>query len=1624
MRKYIVLILFLLSLKLYSQIAIDVPQITRPSPSQNGIANFNEIQVNTFTGVPDISIPLMGLPTRAKEISVDLSLQYHPSGVSVYNGVSDVGMGWNLFGGGQITRKIIGKPDKYCSTGSQALCDNQGMFTDEYNYSFMGFGGRFKLVKNATTGVYEVQHMDLTPLKIEFEISSTDNTIASFTIYDTHGFQYLFGIKNRLQGSFNQGRNSISFEEYSDTYQITRVKDNNNNILLSFTYENFSFQGFSNSQYIDITYNKLKKIISPGFGSITFNLDFTTSYINGLNDPFQINGVILKDSNETVIKNMVLEYNIVNYIAARRMLNKVTYWDNNNTNSKVYRLNYNSMLKPSFFCDEDYGFDYDNFGYISLKQIAGFMNETAGITIPEVVKSGVLNSIQLPTGGSIEYDFESNSYPFEFYSSNESNSTELRRNPYNIDFNNYATYYYLSSGSTTRELTVTGTETKELFFQFWDNPYTTELTPEPGTFFHPTYRVVGNGVNYSFSQNNSAVSCLGSGLLLEPGTYTIQINALPGVIDGISGHIEIRERPLKPNLIVQQYGAGVRVKNIRYLDGNNGNATREQHYNYNRFDAPTLSSGEIFQGDWEDDFIGRKIGAQVGYTNVTISNGEANGYTRHTYMSKDEPVNLDLPTNNFRNILCYQAGLLKKVAVYDATNRLLSVAENDYIFEHIGESFWIPSSNSLTYNYSTKLSWPKLNTRVSKSYNYTGSTANEIELTEQFTYHSSNRQIDEHTISYGLGETKKTKYYYHSGNSVHSKNRISALEKVENYIGSTLLSTSRINYATTFTGNASHLPQTIEVAKGNNSFEPKVRYQAYDSYGHPTQVSTENGLTTSYVWGYNKSMPIAVIENATNASIATALGTSFDNINESHLTALTNLRTNTAFATARITTYTHKPLVGVLTVTDPRGDKINYDYDTFNRLKWVKDKNNQLLSETEYYYKQTTTEQNYVKTKNYKVPTTSSIATPSLTQALEGITYFDGLGRTIQQQAKGQSATGKDIITHFEYDALGRQSKQYLPFASGQTNMAYVFGETLKASIISQYQTLYGDSNPYSETRFETSPLSRVLEQAAPGNDWAMANAEKHTIRFDYQTNSDADQVKLFKATTNWDAGNELYTSTLVNSSGTVYHPAHTLHKSVVKNENWKPGDGLANTTEEFKDKEGRVLLKRTYSISMVENVETAVWHETYNVYDEYGNLTYVIPPLADGAITDDVLNGLCYQYRYDAKNRLVEKKLPGKQWEFIVYDKLDRIVMTGPALSPFTSPTGNGWMITKYDIYNRPILTAWMSGTVTSATRKTQQVARNGATVFHETKTTGNITVNNVAFRYTTVSLPTSGYHVLTVQYYDNYDSNLTFTPVLSYAAIFGQSLYSNTLGNRPIGLPTISWVRVPESSTTSRHEKSYLLYDVKGRVIRTVKGNYLLGYTVVDSQLETITGRVNYIETKHKRVTADTELYIKDAFTYTAQDRLLTHTHQIGTGGTPQLLTKNDYNELGQLISKQVGGSDTNTFVGLQKVDYSYNIRGWLKGINDIENLSQSGSPTDLFAFKLNYNTIENENVYVGKELYNGNISETYWRTNNDNFKRKYSYHYDEQNRMKSAIYQRPNNSSPLRNNYDEHVFYDKNG
>src|SRR5690606_12280227 len=99
----------------------------------------------------------------------------------------------------------------------------------------------------------------------------------------------------------------------------------------------------------------------------------------------------------------------------------------------------------------------------------------------------------------------------------------------------------------------------------------------------------------------------------------------------------------------------------------------------------------------------------------------------------------------------------------------------------------------------------------------------------------------------------------------------------------------------------------------------------------------------------------------------------------------------------------------------------------------------------------------------------------------------------------------------------------------------------------------------------------------------------------------------------------------------------------------------------------------------------------TYYVYNEYDQLAFVVPPLAAVApsVTTIILDNLCYQYRYDGRNRLVEKKLPGKGWEYRVYDKADRLILTQDA----NLEQQGKWMITKYDPFGRVAYTGIQPG-------------------------------------------------------------------------------------------------------------------------------------------------------------------------------------------------------------------------------------------------------------------------------------------------------------------------------------------
>lgn len=99
----------------------------------------------------------------------------------------------------------------------------------------------------------------------------------------------------------------------------------------------------------------------------------------------------------------------------------------------------------------------------------------------------------------------------------------------------------------------------------------------------------------------------------------------------------------------------------------------------------------------------------------------------------------------------------------------------------------------------------------------------------------------------------------------------------------------------------------------------------------------------------------------------------------------------------------------------------------------------------------------------------------------------------------------------------------------------------------------------------------------------------------------------------------------------------------------------------------------------------------TSYVYDDLGRLRYVLPPKSQPNLTtftessSDFAEGL-YGYKYDRRGRVIEKHIPGADWEHIVYDVLDRPVLRQNARQ--REGTNKRWTFTKYDFLGRVVQT------------------------------------------------------------------------------------------------------------------------------------------------------------------------------------------------------------------------------------------------------------------------------------------------------------------------------------------------
>jgi YD repeat-containing protein len=80
------------------------------SPNAASLGKYSDIPINYNTGIPNISIPVYDI--KECDITLPISLSYHAGGIRVQEEASMVGLGWSLNAGGVINRSTRGMADE------------------------------------------------------------------------------------------------------------------------------------------------------------------------------------------------------------------------------------------------------------------------------------------------------------------------------------------------------------------------------------------------------------------------------------------------------------------------------------------------------------------------------------------------------------------------------------------------------------------------------------------------------------------------------------------------------------------------------------------------------------------------------------------------------------------------------------------------------------------------------------------------------------------------------------------------------------------------------------------------------------------------------------------------------------------------------------------------------------------------------------------------------------------------------------------------------------------------------------------------------------------------------------------------------------------------------------------------------------------------------------------------------------------------------------------------------------------------------------------------------------------------------------------------------------------------
>lgn len=382
-------------------------------------------------------------------------------------------------------------------------------------------------------------------------------------------------------------------------------------------------------------------------------------------------------------------------------------------------------------------------------------------------------------------------------------------------------------------------------------------------------------------------------------------------------------------------------------------------------------------------YISRQATNYSAITEIYENDGLKNGATEKLFVAN--PVTpgqmilggdiYSVPASNYGDFF---KDLIREETVYDNNNQQkskkifnYSLHASNYLTSMIARknfedppAGWLdPLINFSVWSYKNYYGIVKLD-QVSEIENYDGRAIEKItnnnygsapffELQSKVTTNSQNEIITtEYKYPFDLVGTEQAPFMQ----NLLNVNRIGEPIITAAFNGSTKISETHIKYGNST--NTSHLLLPTEMHSNKNSSgidvalieNRKIQFKQYDDKGNIQEYQLENGSPVSIIWGYDKQYPIAKIEGSTYGPIASYASTLETESNNGTLTetSFSGLQT---MPNTMVTGYVYRPLIGVISITDPKGVTIFYDYDASGKLKSVKDNFGRILSENEYHFK-------------------------------------------------------------------------------------------------------------------------------------------------------------------------------------------------------------------------------------------------------------------------------------------------------------------------------------------------------------------------------------------------------------------------------------------------------------------------------------------------------------------------------------------------------------------------------------------------------------------------------------------------------------------------------------------------